>query len=94
MATVHAVTTALAHSASLAEAATPILQTVGETLRCDLGVLWEVDADNDLLRCAGMWRLPDLKDTAFERFSQQISFARGVGLPGRAWETQETSLES
>src|SRR5262249_52974872 len=36
----HAVTSALARSASLAEAAASVLRTVGETLRCDLGVLW------------------------------------------------------
>jgi PAS domain S-box-containing protein len=88
LATVHAVTTALAHSASLAEAATPILQTVGETMHCDLGVLWEVDASGDLLRCAGMWRAPNLQDTAFERFCEEITFAKGVGLPGQAWDTQ------
>jgi PAS domain S-box-containing protein len=44
LAAVHAVTSALARSASLEEAAAPVLQTVGKTLCCDLGVLWEVDA--------------------------------------------------
>src|SRR5262249_35915104 len=48
----HAITCALARSASLADAAAPILQTVGETLRYDLGVLWRVDAAADVLRCA------------------------------------------
>lgn len=86
--TVHAVTAVLAHSTSLGQAATPILQAVGETMHCDLGVLWEVDASGDLLRCAGMWRAPNLQDTAFERFCEKISFAKGVGLPGQAWDTQ------
>src|SRR5262249_21025451 len=89
LAAVHAVTSALARSASLGEAAAPVLQTVGQTLRCDLGVLWEVDATADVLRCAVMWRLPGADGTAFERFSPQIAFARGEGLPGRAWGTGE-----
>ena len=89
LSTVHAVTAALAHSPSLEDAATPILKTVGETMRCDLGLLWQVDDAGDHLRCAGMWRMPDLEDAAFERFHQEISFPKGVGLPGRAWDSQQ-----
>jgi PAS domain S-box-containing protein len=88
-AAVHAVTSTLARSTSLGEAAAPVLQTVGESLRCDLGVLWEVDAAADVLRCAGVWHLPGIEGTAFARFSRQITFARGEGLPGRAWGTGE-----
>jgi PAS domain S-box-containing protein len=89
LAAVHAVTSALARSASLEEAAAPVLQTVGKTLRCDLGVLWEVDAAADVLRCTGVWHLPGIEGTAFEQFSRQIAFGRGEGLPGRAWGTGE-----
>jgi PAS domain S-box-containing protein len=85
LAAVHAVTSALARSTSLEEAAALVLQTVGKTLRCDLGVLWKVDAAADVLRCAGVWHLPGVDGTAFGRFSPQIAFARGEGLPGRAW---------
>src|SRR5262249_9858041 len=82
-------TCALARSAGLAEAAAPVLQTVGETLRCDLGVLWQVDAAADVLRCAGVWHAPGVEGTEFERFRRQVTFARGEGLPGRAWGTGE-----
>jgi PAS domain S-box-containing protein len=85
LAAVHAVTSALARSASLEAAAAPVLQAVGETLRCDLGVLWQVDADR--LRCVEVWRAPGIEVSEFERFSRQITFARGEGLPGRAWDT-------
>jgi PAS domain S-box-containing protein len=84
---VQAVTSALARSVSLEEATAPVLQTVGETLRCDLGVLWQVDDVADLLRCAGVWHLPDIEGTAFERFSGHIALAPGEGLPGLAWST-------
>jgi PAS domain S-box-containing protein len=89
LAAVQAVTSALARSVSLEEAAAPVLQTVGKTLLCDLGVLWEVDAVADLLRCAGVWHLPDIEGTAFERFSGHIALAPGEGLPGLAWSTGE-----
>src|SRR5262249_52696388 len=89
LAAVPAVTCALARSASLEEAAAPVLQTVGETLRCDLAVLWQVDAAANVLRCAEVWHVPGIEVTEFERFSRQITFARGEGLPGRAWGTGE-----
>src|SRR5262249_7015276 len=86
---VHAGTCARARAASLEEATAPVLQTVGETLRCDLGVLWQVDAAADVLRCAAVWHVPGIEPTAFERFSRQLAFAPGEGLPGRAWGTGE-----
>src|SRR5262249_12957993 len=57
--------------------------------RCDLGVLWQVDAAAEVLRCAEVWHLPGMEVSEFERFSRQITFARGEGLPGRAWGTGE-----
>jgi PAS domain S-box-containing protein len=89
LAAMHAVTCALARSASPEEAAAPVLRTVGETLRCDLGVLWLVDAATDVLRCAEVWHVPGIEVTEFEQFSRQITFARNEGLPGRAWGTGE-----
>src|SRR5262249_44341580 len=84
---VHAGTCARARAASLEEAAAPVLRTVGETLRCDLGVLWQVDAAAAVLRCAEVWHVPGLEVTEFDRFGRQITFARDEGLPGRAWGT-------
>jgi PAS domain S-box-containing protein len=89
LAAAHAVTAALARSASLAEAAASVLRTVGETLRCDLGVLWQVGPAAGVLRCAEVWHAPGVEGTEFERFSRQVTFARGEGLPGRAWDTGE-----
>ncbi len=87
LAAAHAVTSALARSSSLAEAAASVLRTVGETLHCDLGVLWRVDAAAAALRCAEVWHAPGVAGTEFERFSRQVTLARGEGLPGRAWDT-------
>jgi PAS domain S-box-containing protein len=89
LAAMHAVTCALARFASLEEAAAPVLQAVGEALGCDLGVLWEVDAAADLLRCAAVWHAPGVGGSEFGRFRRQIAFARGEGLPGRTWGTEE-----
>src|SRR5262245_12181009 len=83
----HAVTRALAESASLEEAALKVLQTIGETLGCDLGVFWEVGVALEVLRCVALWHPPGLEVTEFEQHSRRIAFARGEGLPGRAWDS-------
>jgi PAS domain S-box-containing protein len=83
----HAVTSALAESTNLNDAAAKILQTVGATLGCDLGVFWEVDPSSGVLRCTAVWHSPAIELTEFEKHSPRIAFARGVGLPGRAWDS-------
>jgi hypothetical protein len=75
----HAVTSALALRQP-EEAAAPVLQTVGETLRCDLGVLWEVDAAADVLRCAGVWHLPAWS-APVQRFSRQSPSPKALACP-------------
>jgi PAS domain S-box-containing protein len=83
----HAVTRALAESTNLEDAALGVLQTVGETLGCDLGVLWEVGLAPEVLRCVAVWHPRGIEATDFEQHSRRIAFARGEGLPGRAWDS-------
>jgi PAS domain S-box-containing protein len=83
----HAVTRALACSSSIEDAGAKVLQTIGETMGCDLGVLWEVRVAPGVLRCVAVWRPPGVGVTEFEEHSRRIAFARGEGLPGRVWST-------
>jgi PAS domain S-box-containing protein len=86
----HGVTRALAESATLEGAASRVLQTVGETLGCDLGVLWEVGlAPAGVLTCVAVWHPPGFPVTEFEQHIGRIAFARGEGLPGRAWDSRQ-----
>jgi len=87
--TEHGVTSALAESATLEDAAPKVLKTVGETLGCDLGVLWEVGLAPVVLRCVAVWRPPGIAVTDFEQHGRQLAFARGEGLPGRAWDSDQ-----
>ena len=54
----YAVSCVLAESATLDEAAPGILQAIGEGLEWDLGVLWYVDHDLNVLRCSRTWHAP------------------------------------
>jgi PAS domain S-box-containing protein len=83
----HAVTQALADSATLMDAAAKILQATCESLGWDLGGLWIVDRETNVLRCLDIWHLPSVEFTEFEVLSRQTTFALGVGLPGGVWES-------
>jgi PAS domain S-box-containing protein len=82
-----AVTVALAESASEEDAAPRILAALGETMGWgEFGAYWYVV--DDVVRCRWTWTHPDAEADfgAFRRLSEQLEFARGDGLPGRAWQ--------
>jgi GAF domain-containing protein/PAS domain-containing protein len=89
LATHHSLTNVLAESTGLTQAASLILEAIGENLGWDLGGMWTVDPSQQVLRCINVWHSPHLKLDAFEQASQNITFARGVGLPGRVWKSGE-----
>jgi len=85
LAALHAVTRILAESATLAEAAPKIIQSICETLAWELGAIWQVDAEAGLLRCVDMWHCGPPRFPKFEAITRQRTFPRGIGLPGRVW---------
>jgi signal transduction histidine kinase len=80
-----AVTEVLAQSASLTEAAAPILRAIGTSLEWHAGALWGVDPAAQVLRCLEFWHRPSAPVARFEAESRQRHFERGIGLPGRVW---------
>src|SRR5712691_11003416 len=84
-----AVTRALAESASLKEVAAPIVQAVCENLEWDVGALWTVDRDADVLRCVDVWHRSSVTVVEFEDVTREWTFASGVGLIGRVWKRGE-----
>jgi PAS domain S-box-containing protein len=84
----HAITRLLANAPSLDLAAAGILQSLLDSLEVDFGALWVPGARDEALRLSAHSTRdasPELR--AFLQSSQQLRFNRGVGLPGRVWET-------
>jgi len=77
----------LAQSESLSAAAPQLLKVICESLGWDLGQMWIVDHETNTLRWLAIWHMPAVKANEFEEGSRGRSFARGVGFPGRIWET-------
>src|SRR5437870_2285955 len=85
----HAATRILAEAATLGEATPGILEAIAETLGWQVGAIWTVDGQRQVLRCVEVWHAPSTVIPEFEAMSRRITLAPGVGLPGRVWATGE-----
>jgi len=83
----YATARALAESGRLADATPRIIEAICGTLGWDHGALWQVDRHADRLRCVEVWHRPDATFREFEATSRGMTFERGVGLPGRVWDS-------
>ena len=76
----------LAQSATLSDAAPPILRAICESAGWEVGALWEVDEDAQVVRCVETSRLSG-GAPEFEKLTMECVFEPGTGLPGRVWQS-------
>ncbi|MEA5624547.1 GAF domain-containing protein [Nostoc sp. UHCC 0251] len=85
----YATTCVLAESATVSEATRQTLQGICESLAWDLGEIWMVDEQANVLRFLDMWCGASLDLQDFEVLNRQTTFLPGIGLPGRVWASSE-----
>jgi signal transduction histidine kinase len=78
---------ALLEAATLDGALHTILQVCCASLNCDLGSVWGVDQQQNVLRCIALWQSSALDDSDDVVFNRQAVFPPHVGLAGRVWAT-------
>ncbi|HZE96884.1 MAG TPA: PAS domain S-box protein [Planctomycetota bacterium] len=83
----HEVTRILAEARTLGEAALALLRAAGGSLGWTFGAIWRVDPGGASLRCIETWEAPETPAPGMAEASRRTIFARGAGLPGRAWES-------
>jgi two-component system, sensor histidine kinase and response regulator len=83
----HVAARALLEAANLQEAAPRILEAICVALGWEHAAFWRVDKEADLLRCVDVWPAHSAGLAGFSNASRNMAFARGVGLPGRVWES-------
>jgi two-component system, sensor histidine kinase and response regulator len=83
----HLTTRVLVESATLAEAMPRVLEAVCERLDWVMGARWGIDAEAQGLRCQEMWVAPSRPLEALTAINREMTFPRGIGLPGRVWST-------
>lgn len=77
----------LSQSIDFVDGTHEILETVCESLGWQVGVLWSIDYQTEVLRFIDIWHEPQVEAREFEKVSRERTFEKGVGLPGRIWAT-------
>jgi len=85
----YSVTKVLAEAPSLCEAAPHILKSICETLGWVVGTVWQLDKPQGVLRCVETWHTRTTVAPEFSTVSRSRTFERGIGLPGRVWESAD-----
>jgi PAS domain S-box-containing protein len=83
----HAIAHVLSTSSTLEQAAPLLIGAIGEALGWEVGSMWTVDADADVIRFVGGWSATSQIGPRFLSKSAEVELRPGVGLPGRVWAT-------
>jgi signal transduction histidine kinase/integral membrane sensor domain MASE1/ActR/RegA family two-component response regulator len=78
------VTRILAEAPALEDAIPLIVHRICRTFEWRLGAMWRFDEATNVLRCIQVGPSQAVNEE-FERITKEITFVRGVGLPGRIW---------
>lgn len=81
----YAIARILAESATLDEASPKILRSICKMMEWDLGGIWIIDHQANVIRCKEIWHVQSIMIPEFLAMSKKIAFSPGVGLPGRVW---------
>ena len=84
----HAVSRILAVSNTLSDAAPKIIQAICESLGWDVGEVWVLDRNANVLRCVEVCHTPTVEASAFEQDTRHRTFSLGMGMPGHVWASQ------
>jgi diguanylate cyclase (GGDEF)-like protein/PAS domain S-box-containing protein len=84
-----AVALVLSGSSLLGEGIPRVLSTMGEHGNWDLALYWQLDSDEQVLRCGATWKGPNLPPDAGDGMGAGWSFGPGADLPGRVWMHNE-----
>jgi PAS domain S-box-containing protein len=78
-----AVNSVLAEFTNLEEDIPKLIQAICEHLDWDLGELWTLDKQSNLLSYITSWHSPEIDIRAFEAATKKYTFGSSVGLPGK-----------
>lgn len=79
----YAVTNALAGAINIHNTTHRTLKGICQTLAWDWGEIWVLDKSENILRCLDIWYESGSEFKQFEEITRKITFAPGIGLPGR-----------
>jgi signal transduction histidine kinase len=86
----YAVTRVLVEAVSPKEAALQILQTICLTTGWDIGAIWEVDPQSNIVCCIGVWQHSGAGLTEGDQVNRRSISLPGTGLPGRVLASRQS----
>jgi signal transduction histidine kinase/integral membrane sensor domain MASE1/ActR/RegA family two-component response regulator len=87
----NAISSILAQSPALNEAAARVIQVLCERAGWDLGAVWNMDRATGNLISVEVWHLPSVAAPEFEAATKTGRFTAGTGLPGRVWNSGQAA---
>jgi PAS domain S-box-containing protein len=84
-----AISSVLARAVTLQEASGDIIQALCEMSDWEAGAIWIVGPAVREMWCVDFWRKPGVGVPNFEALTRARTFAPGIGLPGRVWQSGE-----
>jgi PAS domain S-box-containing protein len=85
----HSIAQAIFESQDFYAALSGALQKVCEATGWEFGEAWVPNADGSVLECSPAWFSKSELLEEFRRASEKVTFAPGIGLPGRVWVSQQ-----
>ena len=82
------ITRLLEESSGVESAAEDILKTLCLGLGWDLGEIWLLEADSNLLLRMAVWHSPEVDTSAFDVLTRGVAITKGYGFPGRVVATR------
>jgi PAS domain S-box-containing protein len=81
------ITRVLSSSASLADAAPALIQTMCKCFDWHCGEIWQVSSRAQVLTYLEGWHSASMPLAEFVSESRRFTFSPGIGLPGRVWKS-------
>jgi PAS domain S-box-containing protein len=85
------VTRIFVEAKNIQDAAQAILKTICEGTDWQIGELWLVNFESNLLQLENSWNIPSIPAGEFISISRKCKFGPGVSLQGRVWENGKPS---
>src|SRR5208283_3923765 len=77
----------LSEASTLKDAAPKILSEIGDAFGWDIGILWRVDDEAQVMVCEDIWGHPELKAEKLISKTRSARLPPAKGLPGQVWST-------
>ncbi len=82
----YAIVSVLANSVDLEEAIRQVLKIICQHMGWDVGLIWHLDKQEDMLVCLNVWKEDSFEIEEFVDACRKLLYEKGQGMPGKVWQ--------